>query len=98
MHFDFPHPPYFHITLSRSFDVIEKRAVMLSWSTAVFSNREACGSQATNVMKSISAEVIYSLRSVIVDKQKVFDLNPYAIQLVCLLKSSQQMDNAAGNS
>lgn len=80
----------FHITLSRSCEVTEKRAVMFSWSTGLLSDCEACGSQATDVMKSISGEVICSLCSLIADKQKVFDLNPYTIQLVCLLKSRHE--------
>lgn len=36
------------------------------------------------------SEVICSVCSVIADKQKVFDLSPYTIQLVCLLKSRHQ--------
>lgn len=49
-----------------------------------------CGSQSLSVMKSISGKVICSVCSVIADKQKVFDLSPYTIQLVCLLKSRHQ--------
>lgn len=87
MHFHFPFTPYFHITLSRSCKVIEKEAVMFSRIAGVLSDWEVCCSQATDVMKSISGKVICSLCSVIADKQKVFDLSPYTIELVCLLKS-----------
>lgn len=72
MHFHVPCTPYFHITLSRSCEVIEKWAVMFSWSTGVLSDWKACAweSQATNAMKSISGKVICTLCSVITDKQK----------------------------
>lgn len=77
-----------HISTLRCPDLV-RWAVMFSLSTGVLSDCEACSSKATSVMKSISGEVICSLCSVIADKQKVFDLNPYTIQLVCLLKSQK---------
>lgn len=77
---------------------LKSPAVMFSWSTGVLSDCEACGSQATSVMKSIAGEVICSLCSVIADKQKGFWFESLHHPLGMPFEKPSQAHTAAGNS